>query len=96
MAFKLLHARYDGKSKRAYVELRDADDDGGEMVAVAVFSFRTTARLSKREVEQDVIRKAKYLFNRAAIGMGDASEAKPNDNHRESRKGGADHRSDYL
>jgi hypothetical protein len=37
MAFKLVHARYDDKSKRVYVELRDADDDGGEMLASAAF-----------------------------------------------------------
>ena len=39
MAFKLVHARYDDKSKRVYVELRDADDDGGEMLASAAFRF---------------------------------------------------------
>ena len=96
MAFNLVHVRYDDGSKRAYVELRDADDDGGEMLATAIFSFRTRARLSKREIEQDVIRKAKYLFDQAAIGMSNASEGKADDNHRQSRKGGSDHRSDYL
>lgn len=58
MVFRLVHPRYDGESKRAYVELRDADDDGGEMLATAVFSFRTKARRSKREIEQDVVRNA--------------------------------------
>ena len=96
MAFKLVHARYDGTSKRAYVELREADDDGGEMIATAVFSFRTAGRLSRREIERDVVRKAKYLFSQAAIGMCNASEGRAHDNHREGRKGGADHRSDYL
>ncbi|MGA7544638.1 MAG: hypothetical protein WBW08_02245 [Methyloceanibacter sp.] len=61
MAFRLVHVRYDEETKRAYVELRDADNNGGEMLATAVFSFRTRARLSKREIEQDVIRKAKYF-----------------------------------
>jgi hypothetical protein len=54
--------------------LRDADDDGGEMLATAMFSFCTKAVLSKREIEQDVIRKAKYLFSQAANGVRDASE----------------------
>src|SRR5262245_18776259 len=30
MAFKLVHAKYDRESERAYVELRDEDDDGGD------------------------------------------------------------------
>src|SRR5262245_26385520 len=47
MAFKLVHAKYDRESDRAYVELRDEDDDGGEIEILAV-SFRTTARLSKQ------------------------------------------------
>jgi hypothetical protein len=93
MAFKLVHARYDEESKRAYVELRDSDDDGGEMIATAVFSFRTRARLSKREIEQDVVRKAKYLFTEAAIGICNASEPLT---HGETRKGGMPHRSHYL
>jgi hypothetical protein len=74
MAFKLVHARYDDGSKRAYVELRDADDDGGEMVANAVFSFRTKAKLTKREIEQDVVRKARYLFGQAALALTDTQD----------------------
>ena len=42
MAFRLVHARYDRETERAYVELRDLDDDGGEMLATAIFSYRTT------------------------------------------------------
>jgi hypothetical protein len=61
MAFRLVHARYDRETERAYVELRDLDDDGGEMLATAIFSYRTMARLSKREIEQDVVRKAPHL-----------------------------------
>jgi hypothetical protein len=34
--------------ERAYVELREDDDDGGEMLAVVVFSFRTKSRLSSK------------------------------------------------
>jgi hypothetical protein len=66
MAFRLVHARYDRETERAYVELRDADDDGGEMLATAIFSFRTTARLSKLQIEQDLVRKARHIFRRAA------------------------------
>jgi hypothetical protein len=96
MAFKLVHARYDDKSKRAYVELCDADDDGGEMLASAAFSFRTKAKLSNREIEHDVIRKAKNLFHQAFIGMCNASEGKANEDHRESGKGWASDRPNYL
>ena len=63
---KLVHAKYDRLTERAYVELRDEDDDGGEILAVAVFSFRTTARLSKQQIEQDIVRKARHILKRAA------------------------------
>jgi hypothetical protein len=66
MAFKLVHAKYDRESERAYVELRDEDDDGGEILAVTIFSFRTTARLSKQQIEQDIVRKARHILKRAA------------------------------
>ncbi len=66
MAFRLVHARYDRETERAYVELRDLDDDGGEMLATAIFSYRTTSRLSKREIEQDMVRKARHIFRRAS------------------------------
>jgi hypothetical protein len=69
MAFTLAQARYDRKTKRAYVELRDADDDGGEMLATAIFSFRTRSSSSNREVEQDVLIKARHVFKKAAKGL---------------------------
>jgi hypothetical protein len=35
------------------VELRDADDDGGEIIATAIFSYRRTSnKLSKQEIAQ--------------------------------------------
>jgi hypothetical protein len=67
MAFKLIHAKYDRETERAYVELRDEDDDGGEILAVTIFSFRTTARLSKQQIEQDIVRKARHILKRAAV-----------------------------
>ena len=69
MAFTLAQARYDRKTKRAYVELRDADDDGGEMLATAIFSFRTRSGLSTREIEQDVLIKARHVFKKAVKGL---------------------------
>ena len=50
MAFKLVHAKYDRETERAYVELRDEDDDGGDVLVVAIFSYRTTARISKAQI----------------------------------------------
>jgi uncharacterized protein YuzE len=64
MAFRLVHAKYDPDTNRAYVELRDADD-GGEAIATAIFSFRTTSNLTKRRIEQEVLRKARDIFKRA-------------------------------
>ncbi len=72
VAFRLVHAQYDRETQRAYVELRDTDDDGGEVLTVAVFSFRTTARLPRRRIEEDIVRKARHLFKKAALGLDDA------------------------
>jgi hypothetical protein len=69
MAFRLVQTKYDRETERAYVELRDDDEDGGEMLAVAIFSFRTTAKLSKQQMEQDVLRKARYILKRAAAAV---------------------------
>jgi hypothetical protein len=69
MAFRLVQTKYDRETERAYVELRDDDEDGGEMLAVAIFSFRTTAKLSNQQMEQDVLRKARYILKRAAAAV---------------------------
>lgn len=62
MAFRVVHARYDEKSKRAYVELRDADDDGGEMLATAVFSegFKARGRAGRNQKGQVSIQQGRY------------------------------------
>jgi hypothetical protein len=69
MAFRLVHSQYDQLTKRAYVELRDADDDGGEVLVSAIFSFRTTASLTKRQIEIDLVRKARHIFKRVSHGL---------------------------
>jgi hypothetical protein len=45
MAFRLVQSRYDRETERAYVELRRPDDDGGEILVTAIFTYRI--RLSK-------------------------------------------------
>ena len=37
MAFRLVHANYDKKTRRAYIELRDDDAGGDEMIVAAIF-----------------------------------------------------------
>jgi hypothetical protein len=64
MAYRLAQAKYDPHTQRAYVELRKDDSDGGEVVAVAVFSFRSTANLTKRQIEQEIVRKARHIFRK--------------------------------
>ena len=66
MVFKLVHAKYDRETERAYVELRDEDEDGGDVLVVAIFSYRTTSRLSKAQIWQDIVRKARHMMKRAA------------------------------
>jgi hypothetical protein len=66
MTFRLVRAEYDRETERAYVELRSTDGGGGEVIATAIFSFKTTANLSKRRIEEDVVRKARHILKRAA------------------------------
>ncbi len=72
VAFRLVHAQYDRETQRAYVELRDMDDDGGEILTVAVFSYRTTTRLPRRQIEEEIVRKARHIFKKAALGLDEA------------------------
>jgi hypothetical protein len=74
LAFRLVHTRYDRQTGRAYVELRDTDDDGGEMCATAIFSLRTVRPLTNRQVEQEILRKARHLLRGAAAAAQGASD----------------------
>jgi hypothetical protein len=69
MTFRLVQAQFDQKSRRAYVELRDDDDDGGEMIVSAIFSYRRTSIISKRALEQDLATKARHLMRRASVAL---------------------------
>ena len=62
MTFRLHQTKYDDQTERAYVEVRRGDDDGGEQLVVAVFTFRTKERLTKRRIEEEVVRKARYVL----------------------------------
>jgi hypothetical protein len=42
----------------AYVEFRGPDGDGGDAITAAIFSYKTTERLSKKQLHEDVVRKA--------------------------------------
>jgi hypothetical protein len=66
MAFRLVHARYHRETERAFVELRDADDDGGEIVATAILSYRMVANSPSQEINRDIVRKARHVLKRAA------------------------------
>ena len=65
--FRLERAEYDRETQRAYVELRAPDDDGGEVVTAIIFTFRTTAALSKQQIKEDIVRKARHLLKRASL-----------------------------
>jgi hypothetical protein len=70
MDFRLVRAEYDRETERAYVELRAPDGDGGGgAITTAIFSFRTTGALSKRQIEEDedIVRKARHLLRRVAV-----------------------------
>ena len=67
--FRLHQAQYDNRSKRAYVEFRRGDGDGGEQLVVAVFTFRSKERLSKQRIREEVVRKARHVLKGAALAV---------------------------
>ena len=69
MAFRLVHAQYERNSQRAYVELREQDADGGELIVTAIFTDRRTSIITKRALEQDLATKARHVMKRASVGL---------------------------
>lgn len=74
LPFHLVHAQYDRRTRRAYVELRNEDADGGEVIVTAIFSYRCTSIITKRALEQDLATRARYLMRRASIGLSGGRE----------------------
>ena len=60
MTFRLVHARYDNETERAYVELRADDDDGDEIVVTTIFSYRRVPKRSKQEATQDIMSHVRF------------------------------------
>src|SRR5262245_11577972 len=67
MSFRLHQAQYDKRSKRAYVEFRRSDNDGGDQLVVAVFTFQSEERLSKQRIREEVVRKARHVLKGAVL-----------------------------
>jgi hypothetical protein len=67
MSFRLHQAQYDNHTKRAYVEFRRGDGDGGEQLVVAVFTFHTKERLTKQRIKEEVVRKARHVLKGAVL-----------------------------
>ncbi len=67
MLFRLVNAEYDHHTERGYVEFRGNDGDGGEIVIATILSFRSKSKLSKPEIKQEIVRKARYALKRAAV-----------------------------
>ena len=66
MNFVMQRVEYDSHKERAYVEFR-CPDDGGDATTVALFSYRTAERLSKKQLHEEIVRKARYLLKRSAV-----------------------------
>ena len=67
MLFQLANAEYDRHAERGYIEFRANDGDGGEIVIATILSFRSKSKLSKQEIRQEIVRKARYALKRAAV-----------------------------
>jgi hypothetical protein len=66
MIFRLVKTEYDAHNERGYVEFRANDDDGGEMIISCILAFRSKSQLSKHEIKQEIVPKARYALKRAA------------------------------
>ena len=64
MLFRLVNAEYDSHTQRGYVEFR-ANDGSGDVIAT-ILSFRSKSKLSKQEIKQEIVRKARHALKRAA------------------------------
>jgi hypothetical protein len=53
---------YDRHSGRAYVEFREPDGDGGDAITVTVLSYRTWDKLTKKQAQEEIVRKARHLL----------------------------------
>ena len=62
MTFVMQWVEYDHHKERAYIEFSGPDDDGGDAIATAIFSYRTSECLSKKQVHEEIVRKARYLL----------------------------------
>jgi hypothetical protein len=61
--------KYDRKTQRAYVELRDGDAEGGDLIVTAMFSYRRTSIITKRALEQDLATKARLMMKLASVEL---------------------------
>ena len=66
MLFRLVNAEYDRHTERGYVEFRAHDGDGGEIVIATILSFRSKSKLSKQEIKQEIVRKARHALRKAS------------------------------
>ena len=66
MLFRLVSAEYDPDTQRAYVEFRAKDDDGGEIITTAIFTYSSKARLTKPQIRTEIVRKARHALKSAA------------------------------
>ena len=69
MAFNLVDASYDAQAQRAYVLLRDTDEEGEEMVVSLTFSYRTFMPLPFRQIQKEIVRKAGKILQMAASNL---------------------------
>jgi hypothetical protein len=67
MKFVMQRVEYDRHKGRAYVEFRGPDENGGDAITAAIFSYKTSERLSKKQLHEDLVRKARYLLKRSAV-----------------------------
>jgi len=67
MNFVMQKVEYDRHKEQPYVEFRGPDEDGGNAITVALFSYKTAERLSKKQLHEEIVRKARYLLKRSAV-----------------------------
>ena len=67
MDLVLVHAKHDANRGRAYVEFRGPEGDAGDAIVAAIFSYKNTGRLSKVRMQEEIVRKARYLQKKGSV-----------------------------
>jgi hypothetical protein len=69
MAFELADISYDAQARRAYVTLRETDEDGEEIVASITFAHQPPTPLPFAQIQKEIARKTGQILLQAGVEL---------------------------